>query len=120
MLPSLPRLPRFPRRAAALLFAGALLLAAGASAATAADSEMREFNVSVDGKAAGNYYLALVRKDDGSTVATGQADVRARINLVYTYTYSIHVEEVWKDGRLVRLDSTTNDDGSGRGPQVAT
>jgi hypothetical protein len=30
---------------------------------------------------------------------------------VYTYTYSYRGTEVWKDGKLVRLDSTSNDDG---------
>jgi hypothetical protein len=41
---------------------------------------------------------------------TGHADVRLSY-LVYTYRYSYQGTEKWKDGRLLSLTSTTNDDG---------
>jgi hypothetical protein len=54
--------------------------------------------------------MIVSRQDDGSVAVAGFADVRVK-HLVYTYTYTIQVSEVWKDGRLMHLDSTTNDDG---------
>lgn len=78
--------------------------------ASAAETEVRDFRISVDGKPAGEYRLSVTRHDDGTLVQSGQADVRLRV-LIKTYTYTYRGTETWTNGRLVKLDSTCNDDG---------
>jgi hypothetical protein len=88
----------------------ALLLATGVSQAAAADKETRVFRVLVDNKRAGEYFLTISREDNGSVVVTGETDVKVSF-LAFTYRYSYRGTEVWQDGRLQRLDSTSDDDG---------
>jgi hypothetical protein len=78
--------------------------------APAAETEIREFRIAVDGKPAGEYRLSVTRQDDGTLVQSGQADVRLRV-LIKNYSYTYRGTETWKNGRLVKLDSTCNDDG---------
>ncbi len=78
--------------------------------ATAADTEVRDFTVLVDGKRAGEYHMTITHQDDGSDVMTGQANVHVSY-LVVSYKYNYNGTEVWMNGRLQRLDSNTNDDG---------
>ena len=95
-------------RAWALLLAGLAILLPGR--ARAADNETRLYAVSVDGKRSGDYQLTITRQEDGSCALTGQTDVRVKY-LVYSYRYTYRGTEVWKDGRLLRLDCRANDDG---------
>jgi len=81
-----------------------------AAAARAADVEAREYGIYIDNKPAGTYHLHMVVADDGKTTVRANADVRYRV-LIYHYTYTFRGTEVWKNGRLIRLDSTANDDG---------
>ena len=72
------------------LLAGGTMLAAGTSRATAADTEVREFTVTVDGKRGGQYSMTVTRQDDGSTTMFGATDIRLSYLAglkVYTYTY---------------------------------
>ena len=85
------------------------LLACPHAAAAAAEVETRTFHVKIDGKPAGNYQMTI-RHDNGTYTVTGEANVRLSY-LIYRYTYTYAGTEVWKDGRLQRLDSNTNDDG---------
>jgi hypothetical protein len=82
---------------------------AGGSA-RAADVEYRDFNISVDGKPAGEYKMTIHTQDQGRVVMTGEANVRVKY-LVYTYTYFFRGTETWQGNRLVRLDSTANENG---------
>ena len=81
-----------------------------AGSARAAETEARDFAILIDGKRAGDYQMVLIKQDDGSLVMGADANVRVSY-LIKTYTYRYHGTEVWKDGRLQRLDSTSNDDG---------
>ena len=73
-------------------------------------AEERTFAVTIDGKPAGTYVMKIDARDDGTTAVTCKADISVKILLIrYTYTY--RGEEVWKDDKLVSLDSTCNDDG---------
>lgn len=86
------------------------LMLLGAGSLRASETEARDFAIFIDGKRAGDYQLVIIKQDDGSVVIG--ADANARVSfLIKTYTYKYHGTEVWKDGRLVRLDSTSNDDG---------
>lgn len=88
---------------------GVMLVCAMASRAEGPSGETREFVISVDGKRAGEYLLTI-RPENGGFVVTGQADVRVRYLGLYTYVYTYRGTEVWKNGRLQRLESTTVDD----------
>ncbi len=87
-----------------------VLLITQVNRATAADAETRDFAVLIDDKRAGEYHMTIARQDDGTVRMTGQADVRISY-FIKTYTYSYRGTEIWKDGRLLRLDSSANDDG---------
>jgi hypothetical protein len=102
---------RFIWTSAWLLWIGVVMLVPNLSRAVAADVEYRDFQVAIDGKPAGEYHLTINRRDDGTLVVTGQADVHVKYLAIYNYTYSYRGTETWKDGKLVRLDSTSNDDG---------
>ena len=87
-----------------------LVLALGGPAVRAADVETREFAVRVDKKQAGSYVMTFTRQDDGSVTLAAQANVRVSY-LIYKVTYTYQGTETWKDGQLVKLESTCNDDG---------
>jgi hypothetical protein len=72
--------------------------------------EQRAFAVLVDGKPAGQYTMSIASQPDGSTVMTAQASVQVRY-LVYRYHYTFSGREIWKDGRLVELNTSCDDDG---------
>jgi hypothetical protein len=76
----------------------------------AANVEVRQFNNFIDGKYAGEYRMTITGQDDGTVTMEGQAKVDIRVLLVH-FTYNYRGKEVWKDGRLLRFDSSTNDNG---------
>ena len=102
--------PSYPRWWATTVLCVSLALLADVATAHAADVEARDFSVTVDGKAAGNYHMVIQRRDDGSFVMGAQADVTLKY-VVISYNYKYRGTEVWKDGRLLQLDSATDDDG---------
>lgn len=72
--------------------------------------ETRTFTITVDGKSAGSLQLAITDKDD----RTQSVDVHARVDVriyLMRYTYSYDGTEEWSQGRLMRLQSSANDDG---------
>jgi hypothetical protein len=79
-------------------------------AARAADIETRDFNVLVEGKPTGEAHMTIHKQEDGHTVVTTDTDILVKL-LVGQYRYAFRGRELWKEGRLVRLDSTCNDDG---------
>jgi hypothetical protein len=92
------------------LFALFALAWVGAAPVQAGDIETRDFNVLVDGKRAGEVHMTIQHDDDGTYKMRCDTDIEVRVLLV-KYRYSYRGLEVWKDGRLQRFDSTTNDDG---------
>ena len=62
-----------------------LTLTASAPAA-AAESEVREFTIHVDGKHAGYYQMTITSQGDGVSVMSGKADVRRVANQVFVPT----------------------------------
>jgi hypothetical protein len=96
-----------------LWMVGVLMLLVGSSRAVAADKETRNFNITIDGKQAGSYSMKITKEDDGNLKMVGSANVKVRIAVLFTYKYSYQGTEVWKDGRLTKLTSTSNDDGKG-------
>jgi hypothetical protein len=90
---------------------GAILLFGAGVAARAAEVEVRNFTTKIDGNPAGTYRMTITRQDDGSVSMVGQADVKVTKVGFTVYKYSYRGTEVWKDGRLVRFQSSTDDDG---------
>jgi hypothetical protein len=89
----------------------AVVLLAGVARSVAADVEQREYLTYIDGRKAGEYHMTITPQDDGSVSMTGKANVNVGFLLV-RYTYAYRGTEVWKDGRLQRFDSATNDNGT--------
>jgi|SRR5215470_1745575 len=85
-------------------------LAVLSSTARAGQPEARDFVVTVDGKPAGNYRLAIDINSDNTETISSTADVKVK-TLIGSYTYSLRSAEVWRDGRLVSVSATANDNG---------
>jgi hypothetical protein len=92
-----------------LATAGVLLFAGFARAAN--DSEVRDFTTFIDGKQAGDYQMTITSQDDGSVTMTGRANIDIRVLVVGRYRYTYNGTEIWKDWRLVRFESSCNDNG---------
>jgi hypothetical protein len=75
-----------------------------------ANTEIREFAVTVDGKPAGHYHMEIERGKNGNLVMSARAYVHVRY-LVYNYTYSYRGTEEYRHDQLVRFRSWANDDG---------
>jgi hypothetical protein len=76
----------------------------------AGGEERRTFSVVVDNKPAGSHEMVVQVRDDGAEVLTSRADVAVKATL-FTYKYTYSGVETWKDGRLLKLSTSTNDDG---------
>jgi len=90
---------------AALLFGLALV-----PGARAAETEVRVFKVTVDGKDAGKYTMSFTT-DDGALTIGCDAHVKVKVAFVTAYHYDYTGTEVWKEGRLMTLRSSCDDDG---------
>jgi hypothetical protein len=90
-----------------MVFGTLFMLPVAAKAAPPA-VENRVFKVFVDEKPAGEYRMTIRQEGDTETVSA-QANVRVSY-LIVTYVYTYSGSEIWKRGRLARLDSNTVDD----------
>jgi len=94
-----------------LLWTGLLMTIPSVSRAAAAEVEHRDYQITVDGRPAGQYHASIARHENGVFIVSGRVDVHLRFALVINYNYTYRGTETWKHGRLVRLDSTCDDDG---------
>jgi hypothetical protein len=76
----------------------------------AADTETRQFSIQIDGKKAGTMQMSIDAAGEGNATVQLNADVKLNY-LIYSYTYSLRCTETWKNGQLIRLGSTANDNG---------
>ncbi len=107
--PCLPVVPQ-PLSAVGLWVVCAGLLLTVAAGAPAADVEQRTFVIRVDGKQAGEYRMSVRAGEDGGVTMTGQADVKVS-HFPFTYRYSFRGTEAYKNGRLLRCDAQSEEDG---------
>jgi Family of unknown function (DUF6134) len=91
-------------RLTGLLLMGVALFVPGWSRAGAADIEVRDFTIQVDGKNAGEYHMTIHRQDDGTVSMAAQSDVQVKVLLVPVYNYTYRGLEVWKAGRLQHFE----------------
>jgi hypothetical protein len=90
-------------------FVVALVVMVGGSA-RAADVETRDFTVLISGKPSGEVHMTIHRQEDGSVVMRCDTDIKVAFGILH-YKYVYRGLEVWKDRRLIRLDSNTDDNG---------
>jgi hypothetical protein len=93
-------------------------VAVAAAPAPVEADEVRTFAVTVDGKPGGAYTISTAAAADGTETVTVAAAVKVKTAL-YTYTYELNSVEAWKGGRLVSLESRSNDDGKKRAVSAA-
>src|SRR5262245_3261315 len=87
-----------------------MVLLAVAPLARAAEEERRTFAVRVDNKPVGAHQLVIQSRDDGTVTVNSQADVTVRFALI-TYKYVFRGTEIWKEGKIQQLTTSTNDNG---------
>jgi hypothetical protein len=88
-------------------------LAHPCSAAAIPETEVREFTIEIDGKAAGTLLMTITKQD------TGILSVQSKANTTFkylaglrTYTYSLDCTEHWKDGRVLQMNAKCDDNGT--------
>ncbi len=85
-----------------------------------AQSERRwSFRVLLDGKPIGSHVFTL-RDKGGLQELTSQADFRVKVVGITLYRYEHLAVEQWRDGCLISMQATTNDDGKKLSVQVQT
>ena len=78
------------------------VLLAGVVCVTPAFAEERAYSLSIDGQPAGEVVFTFKRQADGSTTVACRSDGK----ILPPGPYRGRATEVWKDGRLVRLDAS--------------
>lgn len=73
--------------------------------ARAANEDVRQYQITVDNKRAGNSLLTIRDQGEEGILLSRQADVRVSIGGIIGYRFASHGSEVWKDGRLLRMES---------------
>lgn len=69
------------------------------------------FDVFRDGSEFGSHRIQFEKRGDGKTAVSIDIDLAAGILGFDLYNYEHHNEELWDGNKLVRLNSTTNNDG---------
>ena len=94
----------------AWLAAALALLAPLSSSAGAADIETRDYTVSVSGKPAGEVHMTIHRQDNGAIWMRCDTDIKVK-TVLGEYKFIYRGLEIWKNQRLVKFDSNTDDNG---------
>jgi hypothetical protein len=84
---------------------GVGLLVSCLSRAGAAEQEVRDFTIYVDGSPSGDYHQTITKQDDGSISLEAHSNVKVKFLLITAYSYAYNAVEVWKAGRLQRFES---------------
>jgi hypothetical protein len=99
------------RRSVLLVAATLAVLTVAGAASRAAEIETRDFMVQVSGKPAGEVHMTIHKQDNGAVQVRCDTDIKVSL-LIGTYKYVYRGLEVWKDQRLVRFESNTDDNGT--------
>ncbi len=89
----------------------ALTASCGAAAWTIPDGGMLRFQVLREGSPIGTHTLRFAEDADALRVEV-VTDVAVDVAFITVYRFAHEGREVWRDGRLVALDSQTDDDGT--------
>jgi hypothetical protein len=87
-----------------------VLLALAAGLARADQTGAYTFTVLKDGKPVGRHEFVFDR--NGSRIEIREAtEIHVKFAMIPIYTFEHQAKELWQDGRAVRIDATTNDNG---------
>jgi hypothetical protein len=100
------------RSAGGVVFLCAVAMLGAGADAWAEEVETREFAAKIDGNSVGQYRMTITRRDDGSVTVQGEADLKMTKLGIITFHYTYRGTEVWSAGRIVKLQSNTDDDGT--------
>jgi len=99
------------RAARAVLFLLSLALAApGADAAQAAPQTL-EFDIAHEGGIVGHHRISF-RQDGDRLVVHSELEIEVEVLFLTVYRYQQTREEVWRNGQLIALAATADDDGT--------
>ncbi len=94
----------------ALSVAAAVLVALLAGSARADETGGYTFTVLKDGAPVGHHRFVFDR--DGDRIEIKEAtEIEIKFAMIPIYTFEHQARELWQDGRVVRVDATTNDNG---------
>lgn len=102
--------PGIAARTAVLAAAAALGVIGPASAATAPDGEL-SFAVLRNGDQIGTDVLSFEKRSNQLIVHV-KTDIAVKIAFITVYRFTHRSREVWTNGRMTYIQSTTNDDGT--------
>ncbi|MEM7226052.1 MAG: DUF6134 family protein [Pseudomonadota bacterium] len=97
-------------RALSILFVAASLVLADSIGATLLGSEQIAFKVYRDGEPLGRHEVAF-REEDGMLHVEVDIELEVRLAFIPLFSYRHSNREVWKDGRLLSIETETDDDG---------
>jgi hypothetical protein len=98
------------RRNSLLLVAAGLLATAGMTVAAAGDAGEFTFTVLKDGSPVGHHCIVFQRQGDRVEIREA-TEIEVRLAMIPIYRFEHEGTEVWEDGRALRIDGTTNDNG---------
>jgi hypothetical protein len=93
-----------------LLVAAVLFATAASTAAFARDAGEYTFTVLKDGSPVGQHRIAFDR-EGGRIEIREVTEIEVRLAMIPIYHFEHQGREVWENGRPVRIDATTNDNG---------
>jgi hypothetical protein len=93
-----------------LLVAAGLLATAGVTTAFASDAGEYTFTVLKDGSPVGRHCIVFHRQGDRVEIKEA-TEIEIRLAMIPIYRFEHEGTEVWEDGRALRIDGTTNDNG---------
>jgi Family of unknown function (DUF6134) len=98
------------RIAKASLALAAALLVAIPSLAFGGDAGEYTFTVLSDGRPIGRHLIAFEHEGDRVEIRE-VTEIEVSFATIPLYTFEHHAHQLWQDGRAVRIDATTNDNG---------
>ena len=96
-------------------FATSLLLTAMITFGSAAQAQSQpqdlDFKVFREGSDIGYHRIRFTRQPDGALIASVDINLQVKFAGITVFRYVHLIRETWRDGKLVAVDATTNDDG---------
>lgn len=88
-----------------------VLVAAAATIARAEPVQSLEFEVLLDGKPVGTHRFEVTRTAGGDELVVSRARFEVKFLGLVVYRYRHEARELWRDGCLMELDASTDDNG---------
>jgi hypothetical protein len=101
------------------LFLAATAIPARSSAAAQAVPQTLDFDIAHEGDVVGHHRVTF-RQDGDALIVHSVLDIEVEVLFLTVYRYQQTRDEVWRNGKLVALTSTADDDGTPRDIKGAT